>query len=65
LSRRITDFAAQEAVMDPSLLLGSRKYLTELDLAFLRDLGYATIPEPSVTALALGGLLIFSARRRC
>lgn len=35
--------AAQEAVMDPTVLQGSRKYLTALDLAFLRDIGYSTI----------------------
>lgn len=38
--------ATQEAVMDPNLTNGTRKYLTTLDLAFLRDLGYTTIaPE--------------------
>ncbi|WP_425396386.1 hypothetical protein [Aeoliella sp.] len=38
--------ATQEAVMDPTLNVGTRKYLTTLDLAFLRDLGYSTItPE--------------------
>jgi hypothetical protein len=35
--------AAQEAVMDPSITQGTRKYLTALDLAFLRDIGYSTI----------------------
>ena len=33
----------QEAVMDPTLTVGTRKKLTRLDLAFLRDLGYATV----------------------
>jgi hypothetical protein len=42
MSRRITDGAAQEVVMDPTISLGTRKYLTALDLAFLRDLGYST-----------------------
>ncbi|WP_442483741.1 hypothetical protein [Aeoliella sp. SH292] len=42
MSRRITDGAAQEVVMDPTISLGTRKYLTTLDLAFLRDLGYST-----------------------
>jgi hypothetical protein len=35
--------APQEAVMDPTIVQGSRKYLTALDLAFLRDIGYSTI----------------------
>lgn len=44
--RNIYTGATQEAVMDPDLTNGSRKYLTTLDLAFLRDLGYTTItPE--------------------
>lgn len=42
-SFRISDGAAQEVVMDPSNLVGSRKELTLLDLAFLRDIGYETI----------------------
>ncbi len=43
MSQRITDGAMQEAAMDPNLTIGTRKYLTTLDLAFLRDLGYSTI----------------------
>jgi hypothetical protein len=35
--------ALQEAVMDPTITQGSRKSLTALDLAFLRDIGYSTI----------------------
>lgn len=35
--------APQEAAMDPTVTQGSRKYLTALDLAFLRDLNYNTI----------------------
>lgn len=42
MSRRITDGAMQEVAMDPSITQGTRKYLTTLDLAFLRDLGYST-----------------------
>lgn len=34
---------SQEAVMDPNITTGTRKYLTALDLAFLRDIGYSTI----------------------
>jgi hypothetical protein len=47
MSTRISDGAAQEAVMDPTLTQGTRKSLTALDLAFLRDIGYTTItPTP-------------------
>ncbi len=42
-SFRISDGVAQEVVMDPDNTVGSRKELTVLDLAFLRDIGYETI----------------------
>lgn len=46
MSQVIDSGAMQEAVMDPNITTGTRKYLTALDLAFLRDLGYETItPE--------------------
>ncbi len=41
--RNIYTGSMQEAVMDPNLTVGTRKYLTTLDLAFLRDLNYSTI----------------------
>ncbi len=43
LSTRLSDGGAQEAVMDPTLTVGTRKTLTRLDLAFLRDIGWQTI----------------------
>ena len=43
MSKRITDGATQEVAMDPNITQGTRKYLTTLDLAFLRDLGYSTV----------------------
>jgi hypothetical protein len=46
LSTRLSDGLAQEAVMDPALTQGTRKTLTRLDLAFLRDIGWQTIPYP-------------------
>jgi hypothetical protein len=59
--------AAQEAMMDPSLTQGDRKYPTTLDMAAMKDIGYTVtaIPEPAEAAalLALGGLL-FALRRR-
>ena len=65
MSTRITDGAAQEAVMDPTLTVGSRKTLTQLDLAFLRDLGFSTVPEPSAILLVLAAALpLMLVRRR-
>lgn len=70
---------AQDTVMDPTFNLGVRKYITELDLAGLADMGYTTnnsamlvnvsaVPEPSTYALLVGvGALMWigwSRRRR-
>jgi len=43
MSTRISDGMPQEVVMDPTITQGSRKELTALDLAFLRDIGYETV----------------------
>lgn len=43
MSTRISDGSPQEVVMDPTITRGSRKELTTLDLAFLRDIGYETV----------------------
>jgi len=69
-SPRIADGLSQVAVLDPALVTGTRRNLTELDLALLRDLGFKTvtpsaIPEPtSVALLALCGAAFCSRRRR-
>ena len=68
-SPRIIDGVLQEVALDPNLTLGTRKLLTELDLAVLRDIGLKTfpivIPEPSsLTLLALGGLALCGRRRK-
>jgi hypothetical protein len=61
---------AQEASMDPSLILGTRKELTLLDAALLQDIGYtvnaSAIPEPATYAIFGGGLALCIAvcRRR-
>jgi hypothetical protein len=46
LSTRLTDGAVQQAVMSPTILTGTRKSVTRLDLAFLRDMGWDTIAYP-------------------
>lgn len=55
-STRISDGLTQIAVLDPALAQGTRRNLTDLDLALLRDLGFKTVstsvvPEPSSLAL--------------
>lgn len=65
MSTRISDGVAQEAVMDPTLTVGTRKSLTQLDLAFLRDLNFTTVPEPATAMLVLGaGIMLVLVRRR-
>ncbi|QDV62814.1 PEP-CTERM sorting domain-containing protein [Crateriforma conspicua] len=69
MSTRITDGMAQEVVMDPTLTTGTRKYLTDLDVALLRDIGYlnaSAVPEPSTWfALAMiGGGACYRRRRQ-
>jgi hypothetical protein len=64
MSFRLSDGALQEAVMDPSLTVGTRKTLTQLDVAFLQDLGYAVVPEPSSLSLLACGLLALPLRKR-
>lgn len=62
-SPRLSDGLMQETVMSPTLTVGTRKTLTQLDLAILRDIGWQTVPEPGVGLLSLlsAGLLL---RRR-
>lgn len=62
-STRLSDGGTQEVVMDPSLTVGTRKLLTQMDLAFLRDIGYATVPEPSAAFLLLAGCVGLLSRR--
>jgi hypothetical protein len=45
--------------MDPTITVGTRKYLTDLDLAFLQDMGWEVVPEPTSAALLLlSGLVV-------
>lgn len=65
LSPRLSDGVLQEALMDPTIGVGERKELTQMDLAFLYDLGWgaaAPVPEPGV--LAWLGLALVLRRRR-
>ena len=56
---------AQETAMDPDIAANQRKYLTELDLAGLQDIGYTAVPEPATMALLAGaGALWLAIRRR-
>lgn len=59
---------AQETLLDPSILVGTRKYATALDVAALADLGYTVtaIPEPGTYALLFGVVtaLVVVRRRR-
>jgi hypothetical protein len=71
ISTRISDGVLQEVAMDSTIANGTRKYLTALDLAFLRDIGYSTIipappvPEPSAMKLLVAvGIALSSSRRR-
>ncbi|MEM9418533.1 MAG: hypothetical protein AAGA25_05680 [Planctomycetota bacterium] len=54
----------QETAMDPNILNGTRKYLTELDAAGLEDLGWTVIPEPTAALLLAGGIVALLPRRR-
>jgi hypothetical protein len=51
-----TSSGTQDSVMAPSITTGTRKTLTEVDLAFMKDMGYtvAAVPEPSTYAVMTG-----------
>jgi hypothetical protein len=64
MSPRLGDGVLQEPAMTSSILQGTRKSLTQLDLAFLRDLNFATVPEPSVGLLLVGAVAFGLTSRR-
>lgn len=53
----------QETAMDPNILNGTRKFLTELDAAGLEDIGWTVIPEPTAGLWLAGGLGVLARRR--
>lgn len=60
---------SQEAAMDPSIVNGTRKVFTDLDLAALQDVGWevnvSAIPLPPALYLFIGGLIgLFSLRKK-
>jgi len=54
MSKVFGTMTPQEAVMDPDLMSGTRKFLTSLDAAALTDIGWTvtSIPEPNSALLA-------------
>jgi hypothetical protein len=54
----------QEVAMSPSLTQGTRKYLTDVDLAFVNDMGFSVIPEPSHATLVALSILVLTLRRK-
>jgi hypothetical protein len=65
MSPRLSDGVLQEALMDPTIGVGQRKSITQMDAAFLQDLGWTLttpIPEPGV--LVWLGLALGLRRRR-
>lgn len=64
MSSSIYDGSAQEAVMDPTITVGTRKRLTQMDLAMMRDIGWQTVPEPGRALLCLSGIVFILLRRR-
>lgn len=66
MSTSIYTGLAQQALMDPTLFTGMRTDITEMDVAFLKDLGYtiAPVPEPGSLILALGAATFFLLGRR-
>ncbi len=48
----------QEAAMDPTLTVGTRKYFTDLDMAGLQDVGWQVVPEPAAWPWLAGAVAL-------
>jgi hypothetical protein len=60
----VFDGTWQLAAMSPGLAAGERRFLTQLDVAFLQDMGYQIVPEPGgLWLLALGIALLATQNR--
>jgi hypothetical protein len=46
MSTTVVGGTPQEVAMDPNIAAGQRKHLTTLDVAFLQDIGWQSVPEP-------------------
>lgn len=66
MSTNIYTGLSQKVAMDSSQFSGSRYQLTQMDVAFLKDIGYqvATVPEPGAIVLFLSASLFLGLRRR-
>ena len=64
LGTSIVTGLTQEVSMDPDITNGTRKYLTDVDLAFLSDIGWTVVPEPSSMVLLVGATALLIGRRR-
>lgn len=71
MSSSLFDGSSQESLLSPSIVTGTRKYITALDVAVLQDIGFANasapaaIPEPgSLAFCAVGSLLLIGRHRR-
>jgi hypothetical protein len=58
------ELTLQEAIMVPGLTSGTRRHVTDLDLAFLADMGWDVVPEPATALLFGTGLLLMAGGRR-
>ncbi len=56
------DGVAQEAAMDPNIANNQRKFLTDLDVAGLVDMGWTEVPEPSTVIMLCSAAIVVLAR---